>query len=136
MFVLDASVALAWLLPDESTAAARTLLDRSVGEGAVAPSIWPIELASALLTAQRRKRISPQNRRMLLERLAALPVACDAPPTFATLQTLADLANEHGISVYDACYLGLALDQGLSLATFDGALRAAASRAGVATLPA
>ncbi|MBL8291700.1 MAG: type II toxin-antitoxin system VapC family toxin [Bryobacterales bacterium] len=42
-----------------------------------------------------------------------------------------DLANRHGLTVYDAAYLDLALRAGLPLASLDNALCNAARRCGV-----
>jgi predicted nucleic acid-binding protein len=41
------------------------------------------------------------------------------------------LAQEHGLSAYDASYLDLAIELGLPLATLDRDLREAAMRVGV-----
>lgn len=53
---------------------------------------------------------------------------------FASHQTLF-LAQEQVLSVYDAAYLELAIRLGAPLATRDTALRSAATRLGIATLP-
>lgn len=50
-FVLDSSVALAWLLPDENNEAADALADRLENEAAVVPAIWRLEVDNALLGA-------------------------------------------------------------------------------------
>lgn len=47
-FVLDASVALAWLIDSERTAATDALLDRAAVEGVVAPSLLVYEIANRL----------------------------------------------------------------------------------------
>jgi predicted nucleic acid-binding protein len=44
------------------------------------------------------------------------------------------LAARHGLTVYDAAYLELALRRGLALATLDRELRAAAQTEGVVLL--
>ena len=44
---------------------------------------------------------------------------------------LPTLALEHGLTVYDAAYLELALRLGLPLASKDGALKQAMARSGV-----
>jgi len=41
------------------------------------------------------------------------------------------MAREHGLTACDGSYLDLAIRRALPLATFDGALRRAAERAGV-----
>ncbi len=47
---------------------------------------------------------------------------------------IAELADEHTLSVYDATYLELALRRGLPLASLDTALNKAARMSGVETL--
>ena len=56
-FVLDSSVALAWVLPDEGNSYADELLERLIADGAVVPPIWPLEIGNVLLVALRRGRI-------------------------------------------------------------------------------
>ena len=56
-FVLDASVTVAWCFEDASTAFTEGILDLlAAGAEGVAPGIWPLEIANALLVAERRKR--------------------------------------------------------------------------------
>ena len=53
-FVLDCSVALTWILPDEANAAADALSERLTHDVALVPSIWPLEVGNVLVTALRR----------------------------------------------------------------------------------
>jgi len=53
----------------------------------------------------------------------------------ADLPQISDIARAHALNIYDACYLHLAQSRAIPLATFARQLRAAAARAGVATLP-
>ena len=55
--VLDSSVTLAWIYPDETTDAVRQLFDAVTENGAVVPALWRIEVANALTIAMRRGRI-------------------------------------------------------------------------------
>jgi hypothetical protein len=48
-FVLDASIALAWCFEDEVTASTRDVLARLATESAAVPTIWPLEMANALI---------------------------------------------------------------------------------------
>lgn len=134
--VLDSSVTLAWVLPDERHPAIDALWDRVVSSRAWVPSLWRLEVANSLTMAMRRGRISADFRADTLADLALLNIQTD-PDTgsFAWRDTLA-LADTHGLSVYDAAYLELALRLSLPLATLDGALNRAAERCGVARLPA
>ena len=56
-FVLDCSVTMAWVFPDEATEATNQLRDSLVESRAFAPSLWPVEVANVLLVATRRNRI-------------------------------------------------------------------------------
>jgi predicted nucleic acid-binding protein len=133
--VLDASIAVAWFLPDESSEAAARLAEGLETADAYVPAIWPLEVGNALLVAEQRKRITKAERVAFLDQLAAVPIVVDPSQTIDDLPALAALAHEHGLSIYDACYVRLAKMRGLRLATFDSALRAAAQRCGVETVP-
>lgn len=131
-FVLDCSVAVSWCFEDERAPFADSLLDLLADGGeAVVPSLWHLEIANAMLAAERRKRITRVASVRFLEHLNALPIVCD--PEIATRATgsVFSLAGEYGLSVYDAAYLELAIRKGIPMATLDRALAAAADRCGV-----
>jgi len=52
-FVLDCSVALAWVMPDEDDEHADALLDRVLQDTAVVPEIWPLEVSNVSRNMQR-----------------------------------------------------------------------------------
>jgi predicted nucleic acid-binding protein len=132
--VLDASLTMAWYFDDESTAATDALLDRVSDAGAVAPTVWRLEVANAFQTAIRRKRIDAAYRDGALTELALLPITIDADTdTFAWTTTLR-LAERFTLTVYDAAYLELAQHRNLPLATLDEPLRAAGHALGVPLL--
>ena len=133
-FVLDNSVALAWCFEDEQTPATDALLDRLVREGATAPQLWPLEALNGLLTAERRKRITRDDRLRLAGLLADLPITIDVETAERTWTATARLAEAHGLTAYDAAYLEVALRLGLPLATRDAALVVAAWAVGVGVL--
>ncbi len=133
-FVVDNSVALAWCFEDEQTEAIMSVLDRVCDEGANAPQLWPIEALNGLLMAERRKRIDSVLRRRLTGFLQALPIEIDTETAGLTWTEIAELAERHRLTSYDATYLELALRLGLPLATTDKALAAAAASAGVSLL--
>jgi predicted nucleic acid-binding protein len=56
--VIDASVALAWALPDESSAYADAVLGVVEREGLRVAELWAREIANGLTVAYLRKRIS------------------------------------------------------------------------------
>jgi predicted nucleic acid-binding protein len=130
-FVLDNSVALAWCFEDEQTDAVLALLDRVVSEGAVAPPLWPVEALNGLLTAERRGRIDAASRRQLFDLLSQLPIELDDEMGRRAWTATAAMAEQYGLTAYDAAYLELAARRRLPLATRDEALIKAAATAGV-----
>ena len=52
----------------------------------------------------------------------------------AAFHKISELADEYGLSVYDAVYLEVALRRGLALASRDRALVAAAKKCGINVL--
>lgn len=122
-FVLDASVTVAWLLDDESESRADAPLERLGVEAALVPIVWHVEVRSALLGAERRRRLRPEDVDARLRQARKLPVRTDSAPDFEAAFTLARVRR---ISMYDALYLELALRTGVPLATLDGGLAAAA----------
>jgi predicted nucleic acid-binding protein len=130
-FVLDASLTLAWALPDEASDYADTILKRVVTGKAWVPDLWPHEVANALVMAERRKRISAAQRSLFIEELLKLPIEVASNPPRAILDTQAALAHRYTLTAYDAAYLDLALRKGLPLATQDKPLSEAAAKAGV-----
>jgi predicted nucleic acid-binding protein len=133
-FVLDCSVALAWVLPDEGNDYADGLLNRLVAEGAIVPPVWPLEVGNVLLVALRQRRIRQTELEPIIERLARLPIEVDVRATDHALAAVLVLAGQHGLTTYDASYLDLAQRRGLPLATLDKQLRAACGAAKVEVL--
>lgn len=132
--VLDSSITLAWLFEDERTPAADEVLQRVVENGAVAPSLWRLEVANGLQTAVRRGRIDPAFRDASIADLQALMVAVDPETHARAWADTLELAARHGLTLYDAAYLELARRRRLPLATPDRELRAAADVNGVELL--
>ena len=129
-FVLDASVAIACVIPDEASKRATAVLGRLTKTHAVVPSLWTYEVASALQSATRRGRATEADAAVVLRCLAGLPLTRLEPEA----ARLMEIAQSTGLSVYDSSYLALSMSRGLPLATFDDRLAAAAVRAGVKIL--
>ncbi len=131
MFVVDASVALAWCFGDEASVAADAALEMLSGDDAIAPGIWPFEVANALRTAERRGRLELSDVGRVRGLLLALPISVEGVDLGAALGEVAEVARTLDLSAYDAAYLALASRRGLALATVDDRLRRAAAAAGV-----
>ena len=131
--VLDASAALAWIFeradPHEAALADR-LLDDITRQSVWVPSLWHLEVANALLVAERRGVVREAQVIDYLQRLHRLPLQSDDAPVSQRQEAIMALGREYRLSAYDACYLELALRTGSMLATFDGKLIAAMERAG------
>ena len=127
--VIDASMALSWVLADEFGPRSQQVLDGVSRHGAIVPALWHFEVANGLRSAERRGRITEGALSRALLGLAGLPIA--QADRRADGQRLVDLARQFDLSVYDAAYLSLAIDENLPLATLDTGLADAGGRAGV-----
>jgi predicted nucleic acid-binding protein len=132
--VLDSSVTLAWLYSDELTDPVRQVFERVTASRAWVPSLWRLEVANSLHMAVRRRRIDAAFRDASLADLALLNIGTDPDTDAFAWSTTLQLAESHGLTVYDAAYLELAQRMALPLATLDEELRSAARALGVALL--
>jgi predicted nucleic acid-binding protein len=129
-FVVDASVAASWLLPDENNPEAMTALDRLKDDEAFVPVLLWFEIRNVLLMSERRQRITSAQTAAALNVLEGLPLQTD---NHADSETTLQLARDHRLTVYDAAYLELAVRRRIPLLTFDALLAAAARRLGIPT---
>lgn len=129
VLVLDASVAVAWLLGEQDSSTVEPVLLRLESDEALVPQLWHLEVRNSLLVASRRGRLSPDAPTERLDALRDLPIrtdsGCDLSLAFA-------LAQKHNLSFYDAVYLELAKRNRAPIATLDKAL---ARAAGIEGLP-
>ena len=135
MFVLDASVALSWVFPDEHGDKVAALFQRLVQESALVPAIWPLETGNALQSALRSGRITETQVWTLADDLLSLPVEIDQVSRENALTGPLKIALGSRLSIYDAAYLELAHRRQLPLATLDRRLRAACAELNIPTLP-
>ncbi len=131
-FVLDASVALAWCFPDESNAYADVVLQRFKSETAMVPTIWPLEVANALVVGVRRSRLTPEHMATMAQLIQELPIDIDPIRVAGIFDEVVRIATTYALSVYDATYLELAQRLRSPLATVDVRLADAARRLQVA----
>ena len=128
--VLDASVALAWALPDEGTSTAEEILKKGNAVFWV-PSLWWYEVTNALLVAVRRGRLKDHDRLEIMELYGILPIHTDVTLNEGIMSRVYTIANEYKLSVYDASYLELARRKRVKLATLDEKLSSAARGADI-----
>jgi predicted nucleic acid-binding protein len=122
-FVVDASMAAAWLLADERSHETDAVLGRLGVDTARVPSLFWHEARSLLLKAERRGRIPAGGAGAHMLRLRRLPLDDRGAGTDATVFAL---AVKHGLSTYDATYLALARSENCPLATLDARLASTA----------
>jgi predicted nucleic acid-binding protein len=130
--VVDASVALAWALPDESSVYAEAVLAVVERERLRVPELWGREIANGLPIAYSRRRITAADQQAFLTALSHL--AIDVEQTHSALAIIRGgmaAAMRYSLTAYDAAYVDLAAREGLALATLDTAMRAAAANSGV-----
>ncbi|MGK9171493.1 type II toxin-antitoxin system VapC family toxin [Inquilinus limosus] len=118
--VIDASVALKWVLDEPGQEAADALLDRDL----IAPSLWLIEAANALWRRSARGELTAAEADERLTELMQAPVA--ATPIEADIAATLALAAQLGHPVYDCLYLALAIREDTLVVTADARFHSAA----------
>jgi predicted nucleic acid-binding protein len=122
--VIDSSITLAWFFEDERTDRADLVMRQVAKGGAVVPSLWRLEIANALQSAVRRKRINAAFRDASIADLSLFPIAVDSETDRHAWGTTLALAERCRLTLYDAAYLELAQRLRLPLASLDHELRA------------
>jgi predicted nucleic acid-binding protein len=133
-FVVDCSIAMAWLFHDEATPKTAALLNRLANETALVPDWWFIEMTNVLAMSERKGRITPTQSDAFIADLSKLGIERDAEAPERAFTQLLALCRTHRLTSYDAIYLDLAMRRSLPLATLDDDLRKAAKKVGVALL--
>lgn len=129
--VIDASTALAWCFPDESSDYADAVLVALEGKTILVPAVWSLEIANAVLVGERKKLLRQPEILRFTTLLESLSVVEDVQPVGNHIRNVLPLAREYGLSAYDAAYLELSIRHGAPLATLDDRLKNAAKQAGV-----
>jgi predicted nucleic acid-binding protein len=135
-FVLDASVALAWIL-DNPIAPYAIAVRRALASGkrGLVPALWHLEIANGLATAMRRRDLMSTDLDDALTTIqATVAQAIDTETNFISAGEALGNARSYQLTAYDAMYLDLARRERLPLATLDKSLRAAAARAGISAM--
>lgn len=133
-FVLDASVALQWLIPQTNPAGvdyADAVLTALKESQAVVPSLFALETANVIAKVETKGIVSEADSQRFITLLGQLNIATDSATMTHALGDTLNLARRYKLSAYDASYLELALRMGLPLATLDADLAKAATSAGV-----
>src|ERR1700752_1294514 len=131
VFVVDCSIAMAWLFHDEATPKTAALLNRLEPEAALVPGWWFIEITNVLAIAERNGRITPTQSDAFIADLSKLGIERDDDAADRAFTHLLALCRTHRLTGYDAVYLDLAIRRSLPLATLDDDLRKTAKKLGV-----
>lgn len=114
-YVVDASVAAKWFLPEAGADKAQRLL--SGRYTLIAPVLLWVEVASVLWKHVRKRFMSPDEAERMLQHAMVFPVELhDLQPLLAEAL---HLALEHDRTIYDCLYLALASHAAATLVTED-----------------
>ena len=113
--VVDANVAIKWLLPEEHSEAACSLLDR--GLELRAPDLLWAESGNILWKKWRRKELTSEDVVELLPALRRFPIRILPSETLCDLAW--GIAHRFDRSFYDSLYLALAVSGSCPLVTAD-----------------
>ncbi|HEX4075779.1 MAG TPA: type II toxin-antitoxin system VapC family toxin [Candidatus Acidoferrales bacterium] len=125
-FVLDCSIAMAWLFGDQAPTKTAALLRRLGTETALVPAWWFIEVTNVLALAERKGRVASTQSDAFIADLGKLGIERDDEAPDRAFTNLLTLCRAHRLTCYDAMYLELALRRDLPLTTLDEDLRKAA----------
>lgn len=121
-YVVDASVALKWVIDEADSDKARQLREdiRNGSHSAIAPDFFPVECGHAIFRAERKRLITRGQSALLLADLLL-----DCPRLYESLPLVARAAvimSNAQVGFYDAIYLALAEQEGCELITADAKL--------------
>lgn len=118
--VVDASVIIGWLLPDESTNKQAQVWLKEYQEKKLhlaAPTILFYEVVNALRSAVRRKRANLDQVKRIAEEFLKLEIKFF--PMEPWTKTMLAVADKQNLSIYDAAYVVLAKKLKVNLLSFD-----------------
>lgn len=132
MIVIDASVTLTYLLPDEHDPIAVEAFHLVRAGRSAAPAHWATEVMNGLRMAERRGRLQLSDVDEIMRQFIDFRPDIERIDDLETATAILDLARSQNLTVYDAAYLELARRRGCPLATLDEKLAEAARKTGVA----
>lgn len=134
MYVVDASVAVKWFLPEPLADLADGILTllRSGAAHLIAPDLIIAELGNALLRRVRSSELQPHEPNEMLEQF--LELSMDLQPMRMLATAASDIGVRAKCSFYDSLYAATAQDSGVPLVTADDELIRLLRRAGLGHL--
>ena len=115
LYVVDASVAAKWFVPELHTEAALCLLDGA--HELLAPDLLVAETGNIVWKKFRRGEITQAEGRRILKALKVAPVKLE--PSGPLLEPAFEIASGVGRTVYDSLYLALAVLRECRMVTAD-----------------
>ena len=119
LLVIDASVAIKWLLPEDGSEFALSILEQ--GFSLAAPDLIVSEIGNVLWKKSRTGKISPQTSVRLLTEFQNLSMRIISSAKIATIAL--GIAQRYDRSYYDSLYLALAETLEAPLVTADQKFR-------------
>ena len=129
MLVLDCSILMAWVAPDEASDYAEQVREVMMRHNVpvIVPPLFYLEVVNVLEVMQRRKRMDESQVDRAVQLLKKLPVTVDSEGMLlSTVLVVRELMHKHALTAYDAAYLELGLRRRLRLSTLDKTLHKAA----------
>lgn len=133
--VIDASITIAALSPDERTEATERYFDIISADDVVVPAIWPLDIIHVFRKKVIRGAIRQDTAADALHIAQFLPVRVSTLTAAIAFTDVSRLCRIHGLTPYDASYLDCAIRLERPLATLDRRMRAAALVEGIPLLP-
>jgi predicted nucleic acid-binding protein len=130
-FVIDASVIISWCDPREKSEYGHKILECLEKNLASAPIICCMEVNNVFWQFEKRGIFTQGMAQKAIGFVSSLPIILDDKPIEFRMPRVAELANNHDLTIYDSCYLELAVRLGLPLATMDKRLHESAENAGL-----
>ena len=123
--VVDSSVVAKWFLPEPDSALADRLIAEVPprGDRLVVLDLALVEVANAIWKQQHRGLTTPLETQQSLDDLLAVPVHVE--PAIPRLRRALEIAQAYGRAVYDALFVALAEELGLTGVTADEPLHRA-----------
>jgi predicted nucleic acid-binding protein len=121
--IVDASVAIKWVIEEDSSAAAETIL---LGEPLAAPDFLAVECANVLWAKVRQRALTADAARGGLGLILSAPIRFLPSARYAAAAQA--IAFDLDRTVYDSLYLAVALAEHATLVTADAAFASVAHR--------
>jgi predicted nucleic acid-binding protein len=124
--VIDASAALSFFLPTQSTGAADEFLESRDRNSFIAPYAFVWDVGNVLVRLRLRGLLPLDSYQDVSDVLADLDISIAAATPVGDVAALGELAASEGLRLFDAAYLALAVERGCGLASRDERLLQAA----------